>query len=100
MLSHTYNIVIGRGIGAPVNCKDVVKSLNSNDKLFLSMLMTTVQLPGENTNYSHMEIHTTMSNTDISPARVFKNHLSDPTRANVLIDHGKYGKQASEGKWP
>ena len=49
MLSHTYNIVIDRGAGAPGHRKYVVDDLNALKKRFLTMLITTVQLPGEPT---------------------------------------------------
>ena len=69
MLSHSYNIVIYRGVGSPVNGKDVVDGLNVTDKRFLSMLTTTVQLPGVSTNNSHMVMHTSTSNTYNSLAK-------------------------------
>ena len=34
MLKHTYNIVIEQGVGAPGYVKEVVDSLNSNEKRF------------------------------------------------------------------
>ena len=73
MLSHLYSIIIDRGVGAPAHCKYVVDVFNVNDIRFLTMLMTTVKLPGADNNYSQRIMHTTMSNTDISIARVFKN---------------------------
>ena len=63
------------------------------------MLMTTVHLPGTVPNDSHMVMHTAIINADISLARVFQKHLSDPKRAHVFIDHGKYRKQYSACKW-
>ena len=44
-------------------------------------------------------MHTVMRNKDTSPERAFQKHLSDPTHAHGLIDHGKYSKQASNNKW-
>ena len=62
-VSHAYIIVIECGVGAPVHEKDVVYGLNSTGKRFLSMFMTTVQLPGAATNDSQMVMNTSMSNT-------------------------------------
>ena len=62
------------------------------------MLITTVQLRGETTNDSHMAMHISMSDTEISLARVFQKYISDPTCAHVLIDNGKYSKQDSNQK--
>ena len=63
------------------------------------MLTTTVQLPGATTNNSQMLMYTSMSNTDISISREFKKHLSDPTCAHGLIDHGKDRKRDSKRKF-
>ena len=63
------------------------------------MLITTVKLPGASTNDLQMVMYTSMSNIDISLAREFQKHLSDPTRAHGLIDNGKYRKRASNRKW-
>ena len=52
MLSHKYNITIGRGVVTPGHGKDIVYGLNATDKIFLTMLMTTVQIPGAATNKS------------------------------------------------
>ena len=40
-----------------------------------------------------------MIDTDISLAREFQKHLSEPTHAHVLIDHGKDSKRSSKLKW-
>ena len=58
MLSHVYNIVIYRGVGAPGHGKYVVDGFNVNVKKFFTMLMTSVQLPGAATNGSKMLMHT------------------------------------------
>ena len=50
MLSHANDIIIYRGVGAPGNGKYVVYGLNSTYKRYLSLLMTTVQLPNDITN--------------------------------------------------
>ena len=76
MLCHEYNIVIDRGVGAPRHGKYVVDGLTDNEKMFLTMLITTVQLPGAATNTSHMVTNTAPSNTDISlerePQKIFQ----------------------------
>ena len=46
MLAHACNIIIDRGVGAPGHGREVVDVLNATDKKYISMLMTTVQLPG------------------------------------------------------
>ena len=69
MLSHAYTIGINIGLGSPENEKYVVDGLNTTDKIFLTILMTTVQRPGLATNNSRVVIHTTMSNAYISIAR-------------------------------
>ena len=40
-----------------------------------------------------------MSNTDICLSRGFQKHISDPTRAHGLLDHGKDRKCADKRKW-
>ena len=46
------------------------------------MVIPTVKLPGAAAYESHMSMHTSTSNTDISLARAFQKHLSEPTRAH------------------
>ena len=87
MLSHPYNIAIDCGVGTPGHGKYSVYGLNANDNMFLTMLMTTVQLPGAATTDSYMVIHTVMSITDMSLSRLFQRHISYPTRAYELLDH-------------
>ena len=41
------------------------------------MLVTTVQLTGAAYHYSHMEIHTSTVNTEISLAREFQKYISE-----------------------
>ena len=45
MLAHAYNFIIDRVVGAPVHAREVIDGMNVTKKI-LSMLMTTVQLPG------------------------------------------------------
>ena len=79
MLAHASNIIIGRGVGAPGHGRDIVYGLNGTDKCLISMLMTTVKLPGAESSDSQMAIHTSTSNIDISLSREFQKHISDPT---------------------
>ena len=72
MLSHEYNFVIDRGVGAPVHGKDIEDVWNATSKRFISMEMKDVQLPGEFTNNSQMVMHTSLSNTYTSLAREFQ----------------------------
>ena len=68
-------------------------------KNLLSISMTTVQLPGIAAYDSHMEMHTSTENTEISLAREFQKHLSKPTWAHGFLDHGKDIKCISKQKW-
>ena len=72
MLSHEYKIVIDRGVGAPGHEKYVVDSLRATEKRFLTVLMTTVKIPGADTNNAQVFMHTEMSNTNIILERVFQ----------------------------
>ena len=87
-LYHEYNYVINSSVVAPRHGKYVADGLNYNENMFLTILMKTVKLPRASTNDSHMAMHTTMSDTYISLARVFI-LFSDPTRAHGFIDHRK-----------
>ena len=98
MLSHAYKTLFDSGVGSPGHGKYVVDGMNATEKN-ITMLMTTVRLPGASTNDSHMVLHTVMSNIYISISRVFQKHLSYPTRAHGLIDHVKCRKQNSTHKW-
>ena len=51
------------------------------------MFMTTVQLPNATKNNSQMVIHTSKENADISISMEFHTNISDPSRANGLIDN-------------
>ena len=46
MLAHEYNIIIDCGVGAPLHGREVVDGLNATANFFLSILTTTVKLPG------------------------------------------------------
>ena len=71
MLSHSYNIVIDGDFGSPGHGKYVVDGLNATYNFFLSVFMTTVQLPGAATNDSQIFVHTSMINTYISISKEF-----------------------------
>ena len=62
------------------------------------VLMTTLQLPDAADYKSQMAMHTSTANTGISFAREFQKHLSDPTWAHGLLNHGNYRKHASKQK--
>ena len=55
MLSHAYNIITDCGVGTPGYWREVVDGLNDTDKQCISMLTTTVKIPGEADYYSHLE---------------------------------------------
>ena len=61
--------------------------------------MENVKLLGTESYDSHMATNTSTVNTDIILERGFQKHLSDPTRANGLLDQGRYIKRASKWKW-
>ena len=66
MFAHAYNIRIDISVGKPVHGIQVVYGFNDTKKWLLSMLMTTVQLPGTVDYDSQMEMHTSTAKTDIS----------------------------------
>ena len=99
ILAHAYNIIIGGGVGSLGNGREFVDGMNATEKYFLSKLMTTVQLTNTAAYDSHMVIHTSTANTDICLERKFQKHISDPTWAHGLLDHGKDRKLASKWKW-
>ena len=98
MLAHIYNIIIDRKIVSPGSARDVIDGLNDTDKLFLPMFMTTVRLHGEARYDSQMKIHASNVKAEIIITREFQKNLSYPTRKNLVMDRGKYIKQASERK--
>ena len=79
MFSHSYNILIDCGVGAPGYDKYVVDGLNDTNKRFLAMLMTNVQLTGETTKYLYMFMHTSMIHIDTSLTRVIKKYFGPNT---------------------
>ena len=45
-LEHVYSIIIDRSVGSPGNDIEFFDDFNANEKHLLSILITTVQLPG------------------------------------------------------
>ena len=46
IFAHTYNIIIDRGVGSLGHVRDFFDGLNATNKMYISILITTVQLPG------------------------------------------------------
>ena len=99
MLAHVYNIIIDRGVGAPVHIREVDDGQNALDKKNISILITTVQLHGASGYDKQMSMHTSTVNKDIILVREFKKHLLDPSRKNCVMGQVKYRKQDSQLKW-
>ena len=70
-MSHTYSIIIDRGISAPGYGKELVDVLNDVDNcyIYIYKLMSKVQLPWSVRFYSQIIIHTGTKNKDISLAK-------------------------------
>ena len=98
-MSQCYSIIIDRGISAPGNSKEVVDGINDVDKRYIYQLMSTVQLPGSNRFYSHMQMHTGNKKDDVSLANEFQHYLTKCQRKNGVVDQGKYKKIFMERKW-
>ena len=58
MLAHAYTIIIDRHVGSSGHGRYFFDGFNATDKWLISMLVTTVQLPGAEACDSHMEIYT------------------------------------------
>ena len=58
VLSHAHGILIDSGVGSYGYEKYVLDGLNATYKRYLSMLITTAQLPNATKNNSQMVIHT------------------------------------------
>ena len=65
IFAHAYNIIIDCGVVAPLHGRYFVDYLNAAEKQFISMIITTVKLPGSDTYDSQMKMHTTTENTTI-----------------------------------
>ena len=76
MLAQVYNIISFCGVGVPVRGIEFVPGFYATDRRLLSMLIKILQLPGAAAYESHMKIHTSNANTDISLSREFLKHIS------------------------
>ena len=64
-----YSVIIDRGIIEHGNEKEVVDGLNAIDKRYIYQLMSNVQVPGPKTFYSHILMHSSTQNNDVSMAK-------------------------------
>ena len=69
LISHTFSLIIDRGIIVPGHGKEVVDGLNAVDTRYISQLMSKVQLPGSIRFDSQIKMHTGTENKDVSLAR-------------------------------
>ena len=65
-MSQCYPVIIYQGISAPGYGKEVVDGINAVDKRYIYQFMSNVQLPGSNTFYSQMQMHTINQNDNVS----------------------------------
>ena len=65
-MSQTYSIIIDRDISAPGHEKEVADGINAVDKRYIYQLMSKVQLPGSVRFDSHIKMHTSTANKDVS----------------------------------
>ena len=66
VLAHEYNIITDSCVVSPGHGREVVGGLNDTDKRLISILTTTAELPGVASYDSHMEMHISTTNTNIS----------------------------------
>ena len=71
ILSHAFNIIIGRYVVAPVHGRETVDGLNK--KGLISMLITNVKLLGSKGYEKYMAKHTSTQKYVISMASELKN---------------------------
>ena len=69
MLAQECNVIIYRGVGTPGHSRDDVDGLNATNKIFSSMLMMTVKIPGTAGYDKQTILHTLNLNKDISIAK-------------------------------
>ena len=67
-ISQCYSVIIDRGISSPGNVKEVVDRINSIDEIYIYQLLSNV-LPGSKIFDSHMQMHTSTQNNDVSMAK-------------------------------
>ena len=77
MLSHSYNIIISRSVGAPGHMREVVGGLDATSKRVLSILMENLQLSSSKGYDTHMSM-----NTAIKKRLKFSNGISKNTCLN------------------
>ena len=68
---------------------------NSTEKMFLPILIKTVQIPGAPVYDTHMEMHTSTVNKYISLAREFHKKRLNPSHKTGVMYQGNYRKQVS-----
>ena len=102
VISHTYYLMINRGISAPGHEKEVVDGLNAVDNRYIYQLMSKVQLPGSVRFDSQIKMHTGTENKDVSLAKELKDHLEGEHLQMVsLIKENQeniYGKKIDRKK--
>ena len=64
-----YSVIIGHGIIAPGNGKEVVYGFNAIDKRNIYVLMSNVKIPVSKTFDSQIIIHSCTQNNDVSLAK-------------------------------
>ena len=66
MLAHEYNIIIDSCVVSPGHGREVVGGLNDTAFPGVGNITTTAELPGVASYDSHMEMHISTTNTNIS----------------------------------
>ena len=96
ILTKFFNIIIDRGISAPVHVREVVYGLNTAYKRFIFHLMSTVQLSGSERFDTQKSVQTATKNTHMSLAQEFQKHLSNASHKHVILDNGRHKKRSSK----
>ena len=73
-LVQPYCVIIDRCVNVPGNGREVVDVINTNDKIFLFQLITTMQLTGSKGYNTHMLMHYETSTHDASLSQELKNN--------------------------
>ena len=71
-MSQSYNVIIDRGVSAPVHVIYVVDGLNLTDKRFFFQLMETVKVTNSKGHDMQMVMHSANSTRDVSLERRFQ----------------------------
>ena len=69
----------------------MLDGLNAIDKRYIYQLMFNIQLPGS-IFFSHMQMHTSTQNNDVSLAKEFQQHMSKEHLQNWCHSSGKTPK--------